>query len=75
MDILITFTPKQAYDNSISPVGKFRFKATYMPDANPNPLDSSIKIVELPKATDFLNDDQGIDNSSKNNSILNENDT
>ena len=45
MDILITFTPKKAYDNSISPVGKFRFKATYMPDANPNPLDSSIKIV------------------------------
>ncbi len=45
MDVLINFTPKRAYDNSISPVGKFRFKATYMPNAIPNAQDSSIKIV------------------------------
>lgn len=45
MDILISFTPKRAYDHSTSPVGKFRFKANYMPKAIPNPLDSSIKII------------------------------
>jgi hypothetical protein len=51
MDAYFFFAPNSSSDGSVSPTGKFRFKAVYLPGFNPGPSTTASFTVPKPPPT------------------------